>query len=197
MGTIALAASRGFCEQPVLTITCERGHRTHYSEGASLITTSTVVTVTLLPRGAPSSPEQGGMGSIHNRGKTSEPHRTSLLEWFYWKLERSLLFWLCPQTPEEDSSEHCQGENESGSLNKRYPDLCRIVMRPIFLQRRPQGIYYSAIIINRSLWNPGTQVSWREGGKCWEKSCERQRSSQTRAINHRPPLFPEDSFIVP
>lgn len=29
------------------------------------------------------------------------------------------------------------------------------------------------------------------------KSWERQRSSQTQAINHHPPLFPEDPFIVP
>lgn len=66
-----------------------------------------------------------------------------------------------------------------------------------FFKCRPQGIYYSAIIINRSLRNPGTRVSWKEQGECGEKGCERQRSSQTGAINHRPPLFLEGSFIVP
>lgn len=79
-------------------------------------------------------------------------------------------------------------------------------MLPHSLQNRSVSDFFQGLTAGYLLFSNNNKPQLRKSGdagvrkggrKVQGKSWERQRSSQTRAINHRPPLFPEDPFIVP
>lgn len=182
-----------------INVTCRRACCTPPAEEMLPCFIASIITIVVAPEGCYSSSDQDKNGQCLFSGLEMNPYNSKVLH--IWNnfprnsRDASTLDFACKCQRRPLLSE-AKEKSENASPTNVVPisaeSWCLWVLRVSM-----QGIYYSAITINRCLWNPGTRVSWTGGRKSREESCERQRSSQAQAINHRPPLFPEDSFIVP